>query len=431
MSVVTYPVHKVLIYADALGSLPAIGDARHMGSMMQRVVNGTWSALQPSGGQSPSVIPVNLSLSEVAIETFRKSLERAVEFEHAWYDSGMPSIASWLSEGTNASSEALKPSLRRLIELISSTTSQSIRTEEETQLKEAKALEVPTATRDIMEEGITTWAENAHTELRDRLSSAFFSKSWGKTKWWKLFWRVDEVGFIASIILNRAWLIDAEKEMIWMSGRMQQSGLLGPSKPKSPQNELDSGGVPLDSDDVPADIFGGTREPRLIDVLDDVKPFEPEEEVPPVLHPWPQNISLARSSLSRTTIPPLQALSQTLMLQAVSTTFLTSTLSVLAYVGVSSTSAYEAGAVAALGLVIALRRLQKNWESARKQWAFGVWERGRDVLRKEEQLLRDTVKRGGEVQFDFAAVEQRRIATEALTKVQDSLDGVRGNENDS
>ena len=424
MSVVTYPVHKVLIYAEGLGSLPAVGNAHYMGSMIQRVANGTWSALQPSRGQAPSIIPVNLSLGEVAIETFRKSLERSVEFEHAWFDSGMPSIASWLSEGTNASSKTLKPSLRRLLELISSATAQSIKAEEDTQLSEAKAAEVPTATRDTMEEGIATWAENAHTELRDRLNSAFLSRSWGKTKWWKLFWRVDEVGFTTLNILNRAWLVDAEKEMIWISGRIQQSGLVGLPKHKPPPQATDP-------DDLQPGVFSGARESRIIDVLDDVKLFEPDEEEPLVLHPWPQNISFARSALARTTIPPLQALSQTLMLQTLSTTFLTSTLSALVYVGVSSTSAYEAGTVAALGLAFALQRLQKNWESAREQWKCAVRESGRDVLRKEEQLLRDTVKRGGEVQFDLAAVGQRKVAGEALAKVQIALDELAGSRDES
>ena len=416
MSLVTYPVHKVIIYADNLGSLPAIGNAQYVGSMIQRVVNGTWSALQPSGGQSPSIIPINLDLGELAIETFRKSIERAIEFEHTWYDSGMASVAFWLSEGTSASPDSPKPSLRRLIELISISTTRSIKLEEETQLKEAKALEISTTTKDALDRSISTWSENAHTELRDRLGSVFHSKSWRKTKWWKLFWRVDEVGFITSNILNRAWLVEAEKEMIWLSGRIQQSGLLGIVEPK-PRPQQQENHI---NDDAP-EVFTGPRESRIIDVLDDVKPFEPDEEEIDILHPWPQNITSARTSLSRTTIPSLQTLSQTLMLQSVSTTFLTSTLSVLAYIGVSSTSAYEAGTIAALGLVFALRRLQKNWEGARKQWQNAVQEAGRTVLRKEEQLLRDTVKRGGDVPFDFESVKQRKIASEALVEIEDAL----------
>ena len=416
---VTYPVHKVLIYAESLGALPAIGDVQYMGSMIQRVVDGSWSALQSSGGQAPSIIPVNLSLSEVGIDSFRKSVERSIEFEHAWFDSGMPSIATWLSEGTESSSETLKPSVRRLVELISTNISQGIQKEEDTHLQESKAKEVPKTTKDIIEQGISAWAENAHTELRDRLNSAFVSKSWSKTKWWKLFWRVDEVGFVASDILNRAWLVDAEKEMIWISGRIQQSGLLGLPKLKPPAKASKP-------EHVKTGLFSGPEAPTVADLLDDVEPFEPDKEEALVVHPWPQNISYARSALSRFTIPPLQVLSQTLTLQTVSTAFLTSTLSALVYVGVSSTSLYEAGTIAALGLVLSLRRLQKNWEGAREQWKFAVRENGREVLRREEQILRDTVKRGGEVQFDLAAVEQRRIASEALAKVQDALDEVSG-----
>ena len=414
---VTYPVHKVLIYAQNLETLPLAEGTQSLGSMVQKVVDGSWSALQPSGGQTLSTIPVNLSLSEVAIETFRKSLERSVEFEHAWFDSGMPSVASWLSEGTATIPGTVKPSVRRLIEQVTTTTSNAIQSEEDTQLHEAKAREIPTTIKDVLDRGISVWAENAHTELRDRLNGAFISHSWSKLKWWKLFWRVDEVGFVTSDILNRAWLVDAEKEMIWISGQMQQSGLLGQSKSeeilKVPEPKA-----------VKTSLYKGPEAPTLADVLDDVKPFTPDEEEPLVLHAWPQSISYARSSIARYTVPPLQALSQTLLLQTLSTTLLTSSLSVLVYVGVSSTSVYEAGAIAALGLVVSLRRLQKKWESARNEWKFGVRDQGRKVLRHEEALLRDTIKHGGEVQFDFAAVELRKTAKEALAKAQKALDEV-------
>lgn len=418
---VTHPVHKVLIYANGLENLPAISVTQYIGSMVKKVVDGSWSALHQSGRPSPSTIPVNLGLGEVAIETFRQSLERSMEFEHAWFDSGMPSVASWLSEGTEGSPGTLKPSVQRLIEQIITTTSEVIQDEENTQLQEAKAREVPIATRDILEQDISVWAENAHTELRDRLNGAFVSDSWSKLKWWKLFWRVDEVGFVTSDILNRAWLIDAEKEMIWISGRIQQSELLGQPKSRAASKATEP-------EEVKTGLFSGPEAPSVSDVLDDVKPFKPDEEEPLVVQPWPQNISYARSALSRFTIPPLQALSQTLMLQTVSTTFLTSTLSALVYVSVSSTSWYEAGTIAALGLVFSLRRLQKKWESARSHWQSGVREHGRKVLRREEEGLREPVKHGGEVQFDFAAAELRKTARESLAKVREALDGVSGHD---
>ena len=413
MSMVTYPIHKALIYVEGLGALPSVGNAQETGSMIKGVVDGSWSALQPSREQTAPLIAVNLNLGEVAIETFRKSLERSVEFEHAWFDSGMPSVASWLSEGTEAQSTTLKPSVRRLIELISTTTSRAIQQEEDTQLQEAAAKEIPTLTRDIIDQAVSTWAENAHTELRDRLNSAFVSKSWKKTKWWKLFWRVDEVGFITSDILNRAWLIDAEKEMIWIAGRIFQSGLLGPPKLRPPSPKPDPEDVHM---------LGGTPVVATVgDLFDEVKPFEPEEEEPLVFHPWPQDISHARSALSRITIPPFQALAQTLVLQTVSTTFLTSSLSALVYISVSATSVYEAGTIAALGLVFSLRRLQTKWERARREWESAVRENGREVLRREEGVLREAVNERREENLDLAAVEQRRVATQAVGMVKEAL----------
>ena len=414
ISLVTYPVHKVLLFADSLENLPKLENPRHLGSTIEEVVNGNWTSLQPGKGRTSAIIPVNLSLGEKAIHILRTSLEDSIEFEHAWYDSGFPSVVTWLPEGTGASPEALKPALRRLIDIHSSSTAKSIQNEEELQLKESKASEVPLATKNIMEEAITTWAENAHTELRDRLNSAFLSKSWGKTRWWKLLWRVDEVGFIAQNILNRAWLVDAEKEMIWIFGRIQQSGLLGPTKAKPASK-------------APATVYTDeglvdtSRKSRLSDVMDEAKPIEPDEEEPILLHPWPQNLSFGRSALYRVTVPPLHALSQKLMLQMVSTTFLTSLLSILVYISVSSTSIYEAGVVAAVGFVFSMRRLQTKWESARERWKNTIRDDGAEELRQQEQLLRDMIKRGGEVKFDFAAEARRRAAREALGEVQDAL----------
>ena len=416
-SLVTYPVHKVLVYADGLGDLPIFGNTQIPGAMLQRVVNGTWSSLQTGGERAPSVLPVNLSLSEKAIGTFRMSLEKAVEYEHAWFDSGLPGVASWLSAGTESSSTELKPAVRRLIEAHSLNTAQAIRNEEALQLKQATASEVPMATRNIIEEAITFWAENAHTELRDRLNGAFLSKSWGKTTWWKLFWRVDEVSFTALNILSRAWLVDAEKEMIWISGRIQQSGLLGP-----PEESFTPNTAVID--EKKGSFLEFNRKQGLRDVMDEAKPIEPDEKEQIVLHPWPQNIPLARTALSVTTVPPLHAVAQTLTLQTVSTTFLTSTLSALIYVSVSSSTVYEAGAIAAAGLVLSLRRLQKKWEHAREEWAMGIREEGAEELRSVEQLLRDTVNKGGEVKFDFDADRRRRIAREALEEVQDALDEI-------
>ena len=49
---------------------------------------------------------------------------------------------------------------------------------------------------------------------------------------------------------------------------------------------------------------------------------------------------------------------------------------------------YEAGAVAAFGLVWSLRRMQKKWETARKFWEGEVREEGRKAVRAVEGVVR-------------------------------------------
>ena len=417
---VTYPVHKALVYEEGLRSLASFAtmdihaDQRQNGQMFKGAIDWSWSISQQGLMKDQPVSPLNLALAEAAIDIFRKSLDKSMEYEHMWYDAGMPSITNWLIEGTDTQPSGLKPALRRLIQVICETAAEAIEREEASRLAKEKAETVPLRTMTIIDQGITIWAENAHTELRDRLNGAFLSKSWRKTKWWKLFWRVDDIDYIASDILQRAWLVDAEKEMIWISGRIHQSGLLGPPRLRP---------TPVLDPDEEKQEFGRTPEPYIEDMIPKKLPSD-FIEPPPLLHPWPQDIFNARSFLSRLTIPPLQALSQTLLLQTISTNVLTSSLSALLYVSISATSMYEAGAIAALGLVYSLRRLQKRWETARAEWQMQLREDGRRVLRSVEESARETVRKGGSPEVDETGIEERRTAMEAVERVKRDLEAL-------
>ena len=354
LSTIAFPVHKTLIYQEGLrdlGSIPRI--SMHEGDMFKVIIDWSWSTLQQQTGNAQPVSPVNLALGEAAIDAFRQSLQRSVEYEHLWFDAGMSGITAWILDGTESQNGSIKPAIHGLLQTICNNANRAIAQEEESSAQRQKATTLSAATKDIVEQGISIWAENAHTELRDRLNSAFHSKGWRRLRWWKLFWRVDDVGYIASDILQKAWLVEAEKEMIWISGRIHQSGLLGPPRLRptavsDPDDEQMLGGHP------PA--------PSLSDLVENVPKYElGEDQV--YQHPWLQNIFRARSALSRFTVPPLQSLSQTLLFQTISTNALASSLSALLYVSVSTTSPYEAGAIAAIGLVWSLRRRQTRGET--------------------------------------------------------------------
>jgi len=419
-SAMTYPVHKALMYEEGLSSLGTFAtieahvEQSQVGRMFKGVIDWSWSTSQQRDKADEPVTPINLALAESAIETFRRSLDKSIEYEHMWFDAGMPALSAWLLEGTQAQPDFLKPAVRRLIQIICDNVDQGILREEVLRMQKEKAATVPIATQNIISQGITIWAQNAHTELRDRLNVAFASQSWRKTLWWKLFWRVDEVGYVASEILQRTWLVEAEKEMIWMSGRIHQSGLLGPPKLRPTP--------PHDPEDEEQKLGGKPPAPTAADFVPQASNFN---EPPHFEHPWPQDMARARSTLSSLTIPPLQALSQGLVLQTVSTNVLVIFLSALVYVSISTTSPYESGAIAATGLVYSLRRLQKKWEYARGEWEMDVREEGRRVLRHTENLAREAVE-DVQPEADEVGIRERAVARKAVGKVREALNELKG-----
>ena len=415
LSTVTFPVHKTVIYQEGLQDLNSIPKINvQAGRIFKVIIDWSWSNLQQRSQDIQSVSPINLALGEAAIDIFRQSLKRSVEYEHLWFDAGLPGITSWISDGTEAQNGGIKPAIRRLLQTICNNTNKAIAQEDDSSAQRQKASTMSVATKNIIEQGISIWAENAHTELRDRLDSAFHSKSWRRITWWKLFWRVDDVGYIASDILQKAWLVEAEKEMIWVSGRIHQSGLLGPPKLR-PTAVLD-----LDNEQT----FGGhPPAPSIADLVGKSSSYDVVEDQV-FQHPWLQNIYRARSALSQFTVPPLQSLSQSLLLQTISTNALTSSLSALLYFSISTTSPYEAGAIAAVGLVWSLRRLQTRWENARSSWEAQIREDGKIVLRNVEEVAREAVREGGMGEVDELDREARRVAREAIARVERALEEI-------
>ncbi|KAM0802916.1 hypothetical protein BDR22DRAFT_100772 [Usnea florida] len=414
LSTITFPVHKTIVYQEGLQDLDRVPKLSLNDERMFKVIfDWSWSTLQPQSQNPQSVSPINLALGEAAIDAFRQSLQRSVEYEHLWFDAGMPGIAAWILDGTESQNEGVKPVIRGLLRTICKSAKETMSQEDESSVQQQKASTISVATKNIIDQSISIWAKNAHTELRDRLDSAFQSRSWKRIKWWKLFWRVDDVGYIASDILQKAWLVEAEKEWIWISGRIHQSGLLGPPKLRP--------AVALDPDDEQT-LGSHPPAPRLSDLIVEKQSSYEVVNDQVFQQPWLQSISRARSALSRFTVPPLQSLSQSLLLQTISTNALTASLSALLYISISTTSPYEAGAIAAVGLVWSLRRLQTRWENAKVAWEAQIREDGRVVLRNVEESARKTVREGGMGEIDVLGREERRVARTAVGRVERALE---------
>ena len=425
-SVVRYPVHKALVFGDGFSNLSqhsAITTAEYPESeMLKGAINTRWiDTLEHES--SAMIVPVNIDHAEAAITTFRQSLDNSVSYEHTWFSSGIPNLSTWLLPGQNTTSGAIKPTLRNLISSLLSATESRILASETEHLQTLASKAIQPSTRSELSNLITAWSEKGHTELRDQLSLAFSNPSWRKLAWWKLPWRVDDVGMIASDILQRSWLTSAEKELIWLVGRIEQAGLL-PHEARSPPISAPPSESP--KAEIHASALAGTIAPTTGDSFS-ISDLDIQSTPQSTKTQYPQTLSLARNALSSTTIPPLQSLAQSLLLHSLSTTLLTSTLSTLVYVSISTTSVYEAGAIAALGLVYSMRRLQSRWEGARRVWRESVREEGRRVLRDAEGLWRGFVEReevqgGGGNAGDDVGVEERRVAREAVARVRDALE---------
>lgn len=380
-------------------------DESAQGSILKSVIDGNWTDLQSIVGHSLS--PINLTQAESAINSFRESLGLAAVYERAWFGSGLAGLSEWFVEGLSGQIPALKPAVRRLIEHIVDNAREAVLRQENETNKQAESTTVPVSTRDSLDQAIVWWAEVSHTELRDKLGNAFIGRDWKKLQWWKLFWRVDDVSFIAANLLQQSWLVEAEKEMIWHFGRIEQTGLGYLAKPSlRPQKTVVGVEARATQSSLPS--LAIKEEPIIF--------------APSSIRLWPQGISHARAQLSATIVFPLQALSQRLLLEAISITFLTSSLSAQLYFAISTTSIYEAGAIAALGFVYSLHRLQSKWSSARETWEGRVMEEGRRVLRDFEERAREMVRNGGRKVVDEREVEDRRLVLRRLQGVRNALE---------
>jgi hypothetical protein len=135
---------------------------------------------------------------------------------------------------------------------------------------------------------------------------------------------------------------------------------------------------------------------------------------------WPTQIGVARNYLLLDTVPALQALAQKLVLQTFTTSSFASAAAGLMYVSTISTSLYEAGAIAALGIVWSMRRMQGKWEAARRFWEGEVREEGRKAVKSVEFTVREVLQDRGKAVVEVD--EELEAAKEAVEKARTALE---------
>jgi hypothetical protein len=402
---VPYPVHKTLLIGEGVDSALAFGrfssdSSAEMRAMVKVAVDLPAPQKEADTDAQAESAVVNVEVGTHALASFRESVKNSEIFERGWFRSGLPVLSKWLTSDLQPA-EPIKPAMKALVTSIADDVEAKVTKEDTARLAQLASIPTDRETTTAINNALAAWAEKSHTELRDELDEAFSARNWHKLSWWKLIWRVDDVTMLSQEIIERRWLISAEKSSIFLAGRMAQAGF-----PEDLQKL-----VITDSPEVTTSDTAPTAEHPRTDISTHVRTPQP----------WMNNIATARAELIAANVPPLQALAQRLLLQTMSTTSLSSALSALLYVS-SSCSVFEASAVAALGLTFSLRRMQKMWEGARESWQDTVREEGRRTLKATEDLVRLIIrsKEQGKTVVDDGAVERRR-AREAIRAVREAL----------
>ncbi|KAJ0350563.1 hypothetical protein COL154_012139 [Colletotrichum chrysophilum] len=391
---VTTPVHKAIVVSEGImgaATVAALPLAAYRDSVLAAVNLPKYPVEE---GEQLAFQPIDVSVGSKGLDRIRENIGNAMEYERAWYKSNVPAIVEWLKAGVeNNPAGATKPVVKTHIASLLRNALAGIEAEQGRLTSGRLSAEVASPKLAVMNDRLAEWSQFAHEELQQQLDLAFAGTRWRKLGWWKLFWRVDDVGVLTSDMLNQRFLPGAERELVFLAGRIAESGV------------------------VPA-----LEAPTYTQPTSELQPQPETKTITKITSrtpKWPTHISFTRRYLHEETVPALQALAQKLVLQASSTSALTGALSGLLYVSQYAGSIYEAGAVAALGIMWSLRNLQKKWETARTYWEGEVREEGRKAVRAVEQSVVESLDTPRDTPIE--GEEELRKAKELVEKAEDAL----------
>ncbi|EGP85128.1 uncharacterized protein MYCGRDRAFT_75102 [Zymoseptoria tritici IPO323] len=397
---VRFPVHKTVVVAEGvsgaleLGRLPSFGD----GTMVHAALNLPLRLTAAVEDAST----MDIDLADHALALFRASNSNGAQFSSEWQASRVGSVSSWIaaaadpSKGTNG----VKSAVGDLVSGVLARTTDSISAAESIARSLSTSLTVPEMRRADLQQAITAWSEKSHRDLQYNLAHALLSPTWRRTVWWRLFWRIDEVSISASDVMIRGWLVEAEQNLAWLSGRSQRV----PPEEKAAETSTGLGAAVLKR---PPPVFIPISAQDGRNAI-----FDP---------PWPQTIHLAREQTLYRAVPALHRKAQVLMLSSLSTIGGSGALGAWLWVASGGTMIYEAGAVAALGLVWGLRRLQGKWSQERNVFVNTVVENGRTVLADVEARLRRLVETGGRVNVKEDETKEWNAARQGVRSVEQAM----------
>lgn len=427
---VRYPVHKALVVAEgitgavAYGRLPrSLDKSTLVNAALSLPLRSSTGATSAEQATTDNVIDIDLASHALAL--FRASTANGAQFSEEWQTSRMPGLSEWIAGPPQRDSSDMRTAVRKLLDSVLLNASSAIERSETEQTSAAASATVPDDKRSDLNRAIVQWSEEAHSDLQLNLTAALSSPTWRRTAWWRLLWRIDDVSVSAGDILRLSWLTEAEQNLAFLSGRIAQAGLATPDELKEPGTggRVVAAGVEAEVESwepkqaqimSPADLLQAPTLLARVQQQSGINAlFDP---------PWPQTIHLSRQQMLHTTVPRFHRTAQSLLLSTLSTIGGTAALG--AWLCVATADLSAGGAVAALGAVWSLRRLQRRWSQERDTFAAALREDGRKVLAEVESQLRTIVQAGGRAHVSREDQRGWQRARAAIERCRDALDRV-------
>ncbi|KAG2166182.1 hypothetical protein JADG_005921 [Aureobasidium aubasidani] len=471
---VRYPVHKAIVVGEGIqgcmdfGRLSSALEATTLGvtgaqeGLIQVALSVPRDSPRTQTNDTGLISPVDIDQAGVALDLFREDVANSAIFNTKWQASNIQSILKFMAsdpmDPVTGNSIGLRPTLKSHIRSTLDSATDAIALSEKVASAAVVSNSIPEQKRQEISQAISAWAQHAHTDLQVSLANALASRSWRRTTWSRLLWRVDDVGVAAEEVLRSHWLLDAESTLAFLAGRIEQAGFFRSgggianfnpdyamhasdraiSKSGAPISKERAFLAPAQASSTPSTSSKGllgkfftdkVPQPSPADLLQtssQVAKVEQEGGID-IFHtrPWPLAIHFTRQKLLHTLVPSLQARAQSLLAQSLTTISATSALGIWLYIATGGSMIAEAGAIAALGLVWTLRRLQKKWEGERESWEAEVREHGRVVLSEVEEVLRSVVRTNERGTLRNADMEDWQRARGALERVEEALQEVK------
>ena len=305
--VIEYPVHKALFYAGS----------------------GTNAVLTLLDTITPIVYKSDRVLRLVSLpgHVSERNSTKVIDLDR---DSSVEDVKEWLLAGTTTSN-TLRPVIKSLLLDIFVSASKELSAAPGTTAN-PRSIEAGD-TFETLARAIGAWSRAAHIELK----TAAESHEWHKLDWWKLLWRVDDVGHISRHVMTTSFLAHSEEEAAFLAGRLLGAGYNNPTSLGGSELELDR----------------------------------------------PTWITEQRNQIITALIPSLQSGAQKYLFSSLSTSGLSAAFSVL--LCLSDVPLYSALTVAALGTVGSMRWLQSRWMREKRGFQDAVKEKGRVAIVESER----------------------------------------------